>query len=81
MLYIDQPLGTAFSYVELVNGTLDLLSLAFNPVESVEELPELNVTMRQATLDHTMIQTDRAINTTAASARTLWKFAQVWFNE
>ncbi|KAF4481653.1 Carboxypeptidase S1 like A [Fusarium agapanthi] len=33
MLYIDQPLGTGFSYVDLVNGTFDTLTQTFTPVK------------------------------------------------
>jgi hypothetical protein len=79
MLYIDQPVRTGFSYVKLANGTLDFLTKTFTPVESVDELPELNVTVRQATLD----SGDHGVapNNTMDSARTIWTFSQVWFNE
>ncbi|KAJ3535744.1 hypothetical protein NM208_g7015 [Fusarium decemcellulare] len=50
MLYIDQPIGTGFSYVTLVNGTVDVLGPTFTPREA-DEVPQVNVTTLQATLD------------------------------
>ncbi|KAF4982849.1 hypothetical protein FZEAL_1599 [Fusarium zealandicum] len=78
MLYIDQPLGTGFSYVALVNGTLDVLSHTFTPVDG-GKVPDVNVTTMQAT--HHARVTNTIPKTTMSGARTLWAFAQVWFNE
>ncbi|KAM5351004.1 hypothetical protein ACJ41O_003727 [Fusarium nematophilum] len=78
MLYIDQPLGTGFSYVTLVNGTLDVLTHTFTPVDG-DEVPEVNVTTLQATFDARAEET--VPRTTMSAVRTLWVFVQVWFNE
>jgi hypothetical protein len=65
--------------VDLQNGVLDILTQTFEPVSSLEGLPALNHTTLPATLDITGPVT--AANTTLSAARTMWKFAQVWFNE
>lgn len=79
ILYIDQPVGTGFTYVDLQNGILDVLTQSFEPVSSLGDLPALNHTALPATLDITGPAT--AANTTLSAARTMWRFAQVWFNE
>ncbi|KAL2210252.1 alpha/beta-hydrolase [Sarocladium strictum] len=79
MLYIDQPLGVGFSYINLANGTYDLMKREFTKLDDGEDLPELNVTLRQATLNYGINET--LTNTTMSTARTLWRFAQVFFNE
>lgn len=77
MLYIDQPIGSGFSYVTALNGSLDLLTSVFTPVQDESELPELNATTLATTMDAEVVIT----NTTASAARTLWQFAQIWFQE
>ncbi|KAF5003845.1 hypothetical protein FDECE_9638 [Fusarium decemcellulare] len=68
MLYIDQPIGTGFSYVTLVNGTVDVLGPTFTPRED-DEVPQVNATTLQATLD---ARTPETIpRTTMSGARTL----------
>ncbi|KAI8653885.1 hypothetical protein LRP88_00374 [Fusarium phalaenopsidis] len=79
MLYIEQPLGTGFSYTKIENGTYDTVTGEFTPVVDQETLPELNFTSLQATLQTAGI--GDTMNTTKTAARTLWRFAQVWFNE
>ncbi|KAL6820407.1 Alpha/Beta hydrolase protein [Trichoderma sp. SZMC 28015] len=85
MLYIEQPVGTGFSYSRLVNGTLDVLKTdenggpVFTPLEEGEELPVTNATVLAATLDSRGLDTTQ--NTTAQAARSLWQFAQIWFQE
>ena len=85
MLYIDQPVGTGFSYVSLLNGTMDLLTSVFTPAKSEDKLPPLNVTTVQATLDSTvtmdLANAKTLPLTTMSAARTLWNFVQVWMNE
>ncbi|KAF4997261.1 hypothetical protein FGRMN_3996 [Fusarium graminum] len=78
MLYIDQPLGTGFSYVSLLNGSFDTPTQTFTPAKD-GKVPETNVTFLQATLDSGEPET--IPRTTMSGARTLWAFAQVWFNE
>ncbi|KAI5861544.1 Alpha/Beta hydrolase protein [Durotheca rogersii] len=88
LLYIDQPIGTGFSYTTLLNGTMDLITSVFTAVEDGGTIDEsqLNLTTVRATLDQNL-QERQFVNfaliprTTLSAARTLWKFAQVWFNE
>ncbi|KEY72980.1 hypothetical protein S7711_04653 [Stachybotrys chartarum IBT 7711] len=79
MLYIDQPVLTGFSYVTLQNATLNLVTSEVTPVLTGADVPELNVTVRQATLDFG--DPDTVPNNTMTALRTLWAFSQVWFNE
>lgn len=85
MLYIDQPVGTGFSYSVRQNGTLNLLEQdqlggpVFTPLEQGQELPTTNATFLAATLDSRSLETTQ--NTTVQAARTLWQFAQIWFQE
>ncbi|CAH0043750.1 unnamed protein product [Clonostachys solani] len=79
MLYVDQPVGTGFSYVTLVNGFKDLLTREFTPVENEAELPPLNATVRQATFDPSDPIT--TTNNTMSVARTMWVFTQVWLKD
>jgi hypothetical protein len=85
MLYIEQPVGTGFSYSRLVNGTLDVLKTdetggpVFTPLKENEKLPETNLTFMVATLDSRSLETTQ--NTTTQAARSLWLFAQIWFQE
>ncbi|KAM5346204.1 hypothetical protein ACJ41O_009209 [Fusarium nematophilum] len=79
MLYIDQPLGTGFSYTVLANGSFNALTETFTPVDSEADLPEFNVTTLQATMQ--VGGPKDFTNSTKSAARSLWRFAQVWFNE
>ncbi|KAH8168907.1 serine carboxypeptidase domain-containing protein [Sarocladium implicatum] len=81
MLFIEQPLGVGFSYTSLANGTVELMAeeLDFKPLKDGEDLPELNMTYRQATMNDKTAET--MTSTTMAVARTLWRFAQVFFND
>lgn len=79
MLYIDQPLGSGFSYTTLTNGTYNLANKTFTELEDGDDLPELSLTLRQATINSHL--NDTLTNTTMSCARTLWRFAQVFFNE
>lgn len=78
MLYIDQPSMTGFSYDMLVNSTLDLFTLEVAPIDpenSVEASPFLlEGTLPSFNPEHIPVNT-------LSSARTMWHFAQVWFNE
>ena len=81
MLYIDQPVTTGFSYVSLVNGVMDLLSPAHDlvSVEDPGQFVQTNVTTVGATVS--VPDPALTVNTTAQAARTMWHFAQVWFQE
>ncbi|KAF4444415.1 hypothetical protein F53441_11140 [Fusarium austroafricanum] len=78
MLYIDQPVGTGFSYVDLVNGTINTLTQEFTPIKN-GKVPKTNTTFLQATVNAESPET--LPKTTMSGARTLYAFAQVWFNE
>ena len=79
MLYIDQPAGTGYSYVNRKNGTYDLVTETFHPLKDGESLPKLTDTLVAATLDPSPIST--TLNTTAQAARVAWQFAQIFFQE
>lgn len=79
MLYVDQPVLTGFSYVTLQHVTLNFVTNEVTPVVAGVDVPELNVTVRQATLDSGNSAT--VPNNTMTAMRTLWAFSQVWFNE
>lgn len=79
MLYIDQPLGTGFSYTHIKNGTLDLVTRNFTEGDNVES--DLGLTFLPATIQPDATDITTVANTTASAARSLWRFAQVWFNE
>lgn len=85
MLYIDQPFGVGYSHASmangtgLANGTLNAVDFEFTPAENETVLEELSLPFLQATVDTGELST--ATNTSMSSARTLWRFAQVWFNE
>lgn len=88
MLYIDQPVGTGFSYVDLANGTFNALTANFTMWDDEQDMPELNATLLPATFSRANSDDeDDKIGkatvplTSMSSARTMWKFAQVWFQE
>lgn len=81
MLYIDQPVGTSFSYATVQNGALSVGNRGppdFTPLQNMSQL-KTNATFMAATLDPRPLETTQ--NTTAQAARTIWQFAQVWFQE
>lgn len=88
MIYVDNPLGVGFSYVNLANGTRHTLDDSFEAatdnatgksITNVDELPVVNLTNIPATM-HVFDDTT-STNSTVAAAKTFWNFAQVWFNE
>jgi len=84
MLYIDQPVSTGFSYTTLVNGILDLMAPAgseaqFKPIEDPTKFVQTNLTTIGATLS--LPDPSAMALTTMQAARTMWHFAQVWFQE
>lgn len=83
MLYIDQPVGTGFSYDKIVKSTYNLLGdgrtgiVPFNEYEG--NAPEQNATLvygRFPWQDPT-----RTANTAEVAARTLWHFSKAWFQD
>lgn len=79
LLFVDQPAGTGFSFVDMANGTFDHITQQFTPSEEEGQNISLNLTFVPATLPSPDPVT--LTNSTMAAARTLWRFAQVWFNE
>jgi carboxypeptidase C (cathepsin A) len=80
MLYIDQPIGVGFSYISLVKGTTNLLNSQFSPLLDQDvETVLTNLTTVAATMSAPVTST--LVNTTQQVARTMWQFAQLWFQE
>jgi carboxypeptidase C (cathepsin A) len=80
MLYVDQPVQTGFSYDTLVNGTVDLTTGDTTPADfTAGHVPAQNSTFLVGTFpSNNPVDTT---NDTANSARALWHFAQVFFQE
>jgi hypothetical protein len=78
-LYIDQPNQVGLSYDVLVNGTQDLL----DPNGDVDvgdfgdTVPTQNATFAVGTFPSQLLAS--SANGTSNAARSLWHFAQVWF--
>ncbi|KAK3681532.1 hypothetical protein LTR37_020858 [Vermiconidia calcicola] len=87
MLYIDQPVGTSYSYDTLVKSTSDLLftgvpesSPGIVPLEAYGvDIPAENTTFLYGTFPSQNL--NHTANTTAVAAVTLWHFAQAWFGD
>lgn len=81
MLYVDQPVSTGYSYSAIVGGIMDYLSptYGFTPLEDPSAFVQTNLTTVPARIS----APDPAftVNTTMQAARTMWHFAQVWFQE
>ncbi|KAF2100301.1 alpha/beta-hydrolase [Rhizodiscina lignyota] len=79
MIYIDQPLQTGFSYDILMNGTIDpnggvsTFDSSNKPSSSIDWLNREGTFSSQSA--------SNTANNTENAARTLWHFAQVWFQE
>jgi carboxypeptidase C (cathepsin A) len=79
MLYLDSPVQTGFSYTKPQNGTFDLLTNTFYPVESEIDKVPTNLTTIAVTLSsQDPLDT---LNTTQQVQRTVWQFAQIWLQE
>jgi carboxypeptidase C (cathepsin A) len=80
MLYVDQPVQTGFSYDSLANGTLDVPSGTITTGSfEIGNVPAQNNTLLVGTFPSDNIYD--TTNNTANSARALWHFAQVFFQE
>lgn len=80
MLYVDQPVQTGFSYDTLVNGTTDLTTGEITVGDfSGSKVPPQNSTFLVGTFPSN--NPFDTTNDTANSARALWHFAQVFFQE
>ena len=80
MLYIDQPVQTGFSYDELVNGTVDIITGEMAALADGAAIPEQD--LRQ-TLVGTFPSMNSAttLNTTDNAAKAVWHFLQAWLEE
>ncbi|KAI1912101.1 hypothetical protein LOZ61_003451 [Ophidiomyces ophidiicola] len=81
MLYIDQPNQVGFSYDKLTNVTLDTLAeeSQWAVADFSKGVPEQNNTFYVGTAS--TLNQNNAANGTMNAARSLWHFAQVWFQE
>jgi carboxypeptidase C (cathepsin A) len=87
MLYIDQPVGSGFSYDKLVKSTYNLIFTgdeggSGSAIQSIESwgdhLPAENTTFLYGTLPSQNVL--HTANTTDVAAVTLWHFQQAWFS-
>lgn len=81
MLYIDQPVGTGFSYNGIINGTYDFLDqtgtiepLDFDPSSP----PQANATSGYGTYPNQSFEL--TANNTVQAAKMLWYFAEHWLS-
>ncbi|OJD16314.1 hypothetical protein AJ78_03526 [Emergomyces pasteurianus Ep9510] len=79
MLYIDQPVQTGFSYDALVNVTADFVSGNITVFDISDNVPVQNGTIWVGTYPSQNPQ--NTVNNTSNAARSLWHFAQAWFQE
>jgi len=81
MLYIDQPVGTGFSYDYPTNVTFDQtdLSSTIQISDFSDGVPEQNNTFYVGTASSQ--KPGNTFNTTENAARATWHFAQTWFTE
>jgi len=80
MLYVDQPVQTGFSYDTLANGTLHLPDGTITTGSfEMGDVPAQNNTFLVGTFPSNNIYD--TTNDTSNSARALWHFAQVFFQE
>ncbi|KAK3995523.1 Alpha/Beta hydrolase, partial [Cladorrhinum sp. PSN332] len=87
MLYIDQPVGTGFSYDTLTNVTIEEWINELGDSEprvtptdfSDGDIPATNYTYRIGTLGSQNIS--HTANTTEKAAHAMWHFLQTWFFE
>ena len=79
MLYIDQPNQVGFSYDVPTNGTFNAITGKLELTDFPDGVPEQNNTFYVGTFPSQDPAT--AANNTMNAARSLWHFAQVWFQE
>lgn len=80
MLYIDQPVQTGFSYDTLQNGTIDYQgNVEPLSASNTNNLPSMNYTARYGTFPSMIV--NQTLNGSENAARSMWHFAQVWFQE
>lgn len=79
MLYIDQPNQVGFSYDTPKNGTFDQIRANLTLTDFPDGVPEQSNTFYVGTFPSQNPNT--AANNTMNAARSMWHFAQVWFQE
>lgn len=79
MLYIDQPNQVGFSYDFPANGTFDQVNGELSLSDFPDGVPEQNNTLYVGTFPSQLM--NNAANNTMNAARSMWYFAQVWFQE
>ena len=87
VLFVDQPVGTGYSYDALIKSTQDLLfigepegSTGITPFEAYHgDVPAQNTTFRYGMFPSQDL--NKTVNTTGVAAATLWHFSQAWFSD
>ncbi|KAL8670452.1 MAG: hypothetical protein Q9168_005012 [Polycauliona sp. 1 TL-2023] len=77
MLYIDQPNQVGFSYDVPTNGTANISEITIQDFS--DGVPEQNNTFHVGTFPS--LNQNSTANGTTNAARSLWHFAQTWFQE
>lgn len=79
MLFIDQPNQVGFSYDELTNVTVSTIDGEVTVSDFSDGVPEQNLSTLVGTLSSQ--NSWATANNTMNAARSIWHFAQVWFQE
>jgi hypothetical protein len=87
ILYVDQPVGTGYSYDALIKSTQDLLFIGkpklatgITPFEAYKgHVPAENTTFKYGIFPTQNY--NKTANTTGIAAITLWRFSQIWVND
>jgi Serine carboxypeptidase len=80
LLYIDQPAQTGFSYDTLINGTFDVTTGIYTPMDFSDGVP---FTPNSTTLIGTFPSQleSQTANNSVQAAHALYHFTQTWVNE
>lgn len=87
MLYVDQPVGSGFSYDKIVKSTVDLLWYGNGPegyigITPFHAYPDGVPPVENSTFKHAILPSlnlNHTANTTGTAAITYWHFSQAWF--
>lgn len=83
MLYLDVPAQTGYSYADARNGTFDVVTSLFTPVDGDggEDGGVVEISGTETVASMSSQDGRRTLNTTQQVARQVWQFSQVWFQE
>ena len=79
MIYIDQPTQVGFSYDVPTNATFDSLTGNITVQDFSETVPTQNNSLYVGTFASQ--NPNSTANSTLLAAKSLWHFAQIWFEE